>query len=195
MWGPETEEDAIGGTLGSYHDMSIQEQAHNMDSNQDIEESGFVDHAVSDAGQELLLPTVTRYGLVKRYNSKLKKKIQKKRLENEDTLLGHLNLPTADDSKNSKMELERVKSDLERFFRNAGTVEVGSLKSSQTPGSYKTMNYIRDIIAEEFPSSHNQVPEGRELVYAGDVKEKKGMYSPGDWVGKTIMFVICFCCL
>ena len=107
--------------------------------------------------------------------------------QNEDTLLGTLGADKKDEY--SKIELGKVKSDLEKFFRNAGTVELGSLKSSQASGSYKTMNYIREIIEEEFPLCHDQVPKGQELVYMGEVERNKGMYAPGDWVGKTLIYV------
>lgn len=180
MLGPATEEELIEGTFGSYREMRSNEQVEQLDS----QESGFVDNDV-EAGQELLLPTVTKYGLVRRYKSNVRKKIQKRRIENEDTLMGHFAI--ADDSKYSKVEIEQAKSDLEKFFRNAGTVDVGSLKASQAGGANRTMNFLKEIIEEEFPAHDDQVPTGKELVYFGEMQSNKALFSPGDWVGKTVI--------
>ena len=177
MLGPSTEEEHVEGAFGSYHEMRSNERVEQLDS----QESGFVDNDIEE-GQELFLPTVTKFGLVRRYKSNVRKKIQKRRIENEDTLMGHLAI--ADDSKYSKVEIEQAKSDLEKFFRNAGT-DVGSLKASQAGGTNRTMNFLKEIIEEEFPAQEDQVPTGKELVYFGETQMNKALFSPGDWVGKT----------
>ena len=81
MLGTETETDVLE-AFGSYHQMKSKESVQHLDDdyNANSDESGFVDH-VEEQGQELLLPTVTRYGLVKRYKSTLRKQVQKYYLE------------------------------------------------------------------------------------------------------------------
>ncbi len=177
MLGPETEGEAIEGTFGSYREMK------NGD-----EEEGFVDNTDIDyeEGQELFLPTVTKYGLVKRYKSNLRKRIQKKKIENEDTLMAHFGADSgASETKYPTIELEKAKSDLQQFLRDAG-IDKDPLRASQASGkgSSKIIHFLQEVIEEEFPANNDQIPKGRDLIYRGDVDRSKGMYSPGNWVGK-----------
>jgi hypothetical protein len=126
MLGPETENEAIKAVneiFGSFHGLGDENgvqpitegQAGEAGQTHD-EEEGF---SPGVEGQELLLPTVRRYGLVKRYNSTFKKKMLKKKIENEDTLLGR---------KHSKGGMVEMKSDLEKFFRNTTQVDSGVIR-------------------------------------------------------------------
>jgi len=170
MWGPDTQEQALEGTFGSYHEMTNQDEA-SVPVEAD-EETGFEE----EEGQELLLPTVTRYGLVRRVKSKLTR-VKKKRVDEEDTLFDHaFGGPAGKHDKNSK---DRMKQNLEMFFRNAGTIEAGSLKVGTKD---ETVTMIAQIIDQEFPAHKLQIPTGPDLIHIGEVKENRGKYSPGDWV-------------
>ena len=184
MLGPETENEAFKAVeemFGSFHELGndngvqpiTEGQAGEAGQTHD-EEEGF---SPGVEGQELLLPTVRRYGLVKRYNSTLKKKMLRKKIENEDTLLGR---------KHSKPEMVKMKSDLEKFFRNTVQVDSGILRASENT---KIMSFIEEVVDQEFPVHEQKTPEAQELIHVGELESNRGIYIPGDWVGKSFMSI------
>ena len=177
MLGPANEEESLADFLDTYHKMSA---SYEEKGGIVVDEENLYPN--EEIVQEVLLPTVHKFGLVHRYQNNLRKKVEAKRIENEDTFLDHLE----DDKKYEQVENKQHRSSLMRFFRNAGTISVKQLGQS---GGKKTIALIKEIIDKEFPAGIEQIPLGEDLVHFGKVVPNKGMYSPGDWVGK-IRFLV-----
>ena len=71
-------------------------------------------------------------------------------------------------------------SELDEFFRTAGTVDIKDMKKTN---SAKPISMVENIIRQEFPIHNNdQMPGPQDLIKIGEREKNTGRYAPGDWV-------------